>query len=133
MKLDLHVRKATPGAVVMCDFGQIPLHVFWRKMLAMFEGRIYQVTGSSKKLLHKLSSQAPLDVNKCLVGWMPTTSKGLLSEGTFSFLNALTTLRDTWFSEVCQSSSTKVQSYLDNMHLDCDKMAPCLHARPPPA
>ena len=84
------------------------------------------VGGLSTSVLSRLRSVM-------IPGWLNAHNlKGLLTEGVFSFSNAATTLWDTWFSEVCQSSS-KVQSYLDNMHFDSGKTAPDLHSRPSPA
>ena len=34
--------------------------------------------------------------------------QGVIANGTFSVSNAMTTLRDKWFSQVCQSDLTKV-------------------------
>ena len=59
--------------------------------------------------------------------------QGLLSDGTFSFSTALTSSRDTWVCQVYQSTSTKVQYFIDTMHFDSDKMATYLQARPSPA
>ena len=59
--------------------------------------------------------------------------QGLIANGTFSVQNAMTTLRDRWFNQVCQSDLTKVKCFLDNMFFDSDQMAECLSARPSPA
>ena len=58
--------------------------------------------------------------------------QGLIANGTFSVSNAMTTLRDKWFNQVCQSDLTKVKYFMDNMFFDSDQMAEYLSARPSP-
>ncbi len=134
MKRALHVRKSTPNEVVMCELGQIPLHLFWRKLLLRFVGRLVDLPGH--RLVKKAFQQAQQSCTpwfQKMSNWLHNHSfQGLLSDGTFSFSNARTTLRDTWFSRVCQSASTKVQCFIDSMHFDSDKMAPYLLARRSP-
>ena len=50
--------------------------------------------------------------------------------GHFPILKAVPTLLDTWLSEVCQSSFTKLQCHVDNIHFDSDKSTSSLHTRP---
>ncbi|KAA6424585.1 MAG: hypothetical protein FRX49_05794 [Trebouxia sp. A1-2] len=59
--------------------------------------------------------------------------KGLLANGTFSVSHAMTTLRDKWFTKICQSDNTKVKCFIDNMFFDSDHMVPYLLSRPYPA
>ena len=33
MKHTLHVRRSTPSDIVLCELGQVPLHLFWYKAL----------------------------------------------------------------------------------------------------
>ena len=122
--------KSTPNAVVMCGLGQVPLHVFWHNMLLKFVGQLVDLLG--ERLAKKAFAQAQQICTpwfRQMSGWLDAHNfQGLVSEGTFPFSNAVTTLRDTWFSEVCQSSSTKAQDYLDNMRFDSDEMAPYWHS-----
>ena len=135
MKRALHVRKSTPNDAIMCELGQTPLHLVWRKLLLRFVGRLVDLPGH--RLVKKAFEQAQQSCTpwfQKMSNWLHDHSfQGLLSNGAFSFSNARDTLRDTWFSQVCQSASTKVQCFIDNMHFDSDKMAPYLLARPSPA
>ena len=55
-----------------------------------------------------------------------------IANGTFSISNAMTTLRDKWFNQVCQLDRTKINCFIDNMFFDSGQMAE-LSARPSPA
>ena len=129
MKRTLHIRKSTPSAVVMCDLGTF-FSIKCFSSLTNFVGRLVDLLGDS--LAQKAFAQAQQSSTpwfRQMSGWLDVHNlKGLLSEGTSSFPNVVTTLRNGWFSEFCQSSSTKVEGYLDNMRFDSDEMAPYLHA-----
>ena len=58
--------------------------------------------------------------------------QGLEANGTFSISNAMTTLRDKRFDQICQLdlSNLKVKCFIDNMFCDSDQMAKYLSARP---
>ena len=56
MKRTLHVRKSTPSAVVMCELGQVPWHVFWHEMLLKYVGRLVDLPG--ERLVKKAFAQA---------------------------------------------------------------------------
>ena len=40
MKRTLHVGKSTPSDIILCELGQVPLHLFWHKMLLQYVGRL---------------------------------------------------------------------------------------------
>ena len=56
MKRALHVRKSTPNDAVMCELGQTPLHLFWRKLLLRFVGWLLDLPGH--RLVKKAFEQA---------------------------------------------------------------------------
>lgn len=58
---------------------------------------------------------------------------GLLAHGAFTLPNAITILRNKWFSNICQLDDTKVEWFTDNMTFDLDQMASHLLSRPSPA
>ena len=35
-----HVRRSTPSYIILCELGQVPLHLFWYKMLLHYVGRL---------------------------------------------------------------------------------------------
>ena len=135
LKRTLHVRKSPPTEAVMCELDQMPLHLFWRKLLLRFVVRVVDLPGSrlvKKAFMQAQQSCTPWFQN--MSSWLHDNGfQGLLSDGTFSFSTALTSLRDTWVSQVYQSTSTKVQYFIDTMHFDSDNMATYLQARPSPA
>ena len=102
LKRTSHVRKSTPTEAVMCELGQMPLHLFWRKLLLRFVGRVVDLPGN--RLVKKAFMQAQQSCTpwfQKMSSWLHENSfQGLLSDGTFSFSTALTSLRDTWVSQV---------------------------------
>ena len=135
MKRTLHVRTSTPNDVVLCELGQSPLQLFWRKMLLQYIARLSDLPG--ERLVKKAFTHAQ-DVK---TPWFQGVSKwlvdnhfdGLLRSGTFSVSDAVSTLRQQWLTTVCQSTSSKTQFYIDSMYFDSDQIAPYLNARPSPA
>ena len=59
-----------------------------------------------------LSNNRPLGFRSWLSDY---DFQGLIANGAFSLQNAVTTLRDKWFNQVCQSDLTKVKCFLIQM------------------
>ena len=131
----LHVRRSTPNDIILCELGQVPLHLFWYKMLLQYVGRLVDLPND------RLVKQAFTHAQQQKTTWFQKLSswlsdygfQGLIANGTFSVSNAMTTLRDKWFNQVCQLDCTKVKCFIDNMFFDSDQMAEYLSARPSPA
>lgn len=94
----------------LCELGQVPLHLFWYKMLLQQVGRLVALPddGLDKQAFTHAQQQKTTWFHK-LSSWLSDYDlQGLIANGTFSVSNAMTTLRDKWFSQVCQSDPTKV-------------------------
>ena len=135
MKRSLHVRKSVPDDMVLCELGQVPLRLFWQKMLLNYVARLVDLPSDrlvKKAFTHASSVRTPWFQQ--MFAWLHGNQfQGLLAEGTFSVPSAVDTLRDNWLSSVCQSPATKVSFYVDNMFFDSDQMAPYLSVLPPTA
>ena len=57
--------------------------------------------------------------------------QGILAEGTCSVSSAIDTSRSHWLASVCQSPTTKVSFYVDNIFFESDQMARYLVLLPP--
>ena len=135
MKCTLHVRRSTPSGVVLCELGQVPLPLFWCKMLLQYVGRLVDLPNDQlvKQALTHAQQQKTSWFQK-LFGWLSDYDfHSLIATGTFSVSNAMTTLRDKGFNQVCQLDLTKVKFSIDMMFFDSDQMAKYLSARPSPA
>ena len=119
----------------LCELGKVPLHLFWYKMLLQYVGRLFDLPND------RLVKQAFTHAQQQKTTWFQKLSswlsdygfQGLIANGTFSVSNAMTTLRDKWFNQVCQSDFTKVKCFIDNLFFDSDQMAEYLSTRPSPA
>ena len=116
LKRTLHVRKSTPTEAVMCELGQMPLHLhlFRHKLLLRFVGQVADLPGNrvvKKAFMQAQQSCTPW--SQKMSSWLHDNGlQGLLSDSTFSFSTALTSLRDTWVRQVFQSTSTQLQYLL---------------------
>ena len=83
----------------------VPLYILWYKMLLQYVGRLVDLPND------RLVKQAFTHAQQQKTTWFQKLSswlsdygfQGLIANGTFSVSNAMTTLRDKWFNQVCQS------------------------------
>ncbi len=136
MKRTLHVRKSVPDGIVLCELGRVPLQLHWQKRILKY------VSGLSKLPSDRLVKKAFIHAPSLNTPWWQRLSpllnqhdfEGVLAEGAFSISNAEQCIRDKWYSSLCQSSATKVSSFIDNMFFDSNVMAPYLcSTRPNPS
>ena len=135
MKRSLHVRRSTPDDIVLCELGQVPLNLFWQKMILNYVARLVELPND--RLVKKAFTHANAVKTRwfqLVFSWLHNHNfQSILAEGTFSVSSAVDILRDNWLSSVCQSSTRKVSFYVDNMFFDSDHMASYLGALPPSA
>ena len=106
----------------------VPLQLFWQKLILKHVARLTDLPGD--RLVKKAFAHSSLHqtlwwqklVSYELVSYHAWLAQhrfeGLLAEGAFSASNAVMTLRDDWFSSVCQSPATKTSCYIDNMFFE---------------
>ena len=98
--------------IAACELG--PLHLFWHKVLLQFVGRL--VAFPNVRLVKQAFTHAQQQNTtwfQKLSGWVSDDDfPGLLAHGPFSVQNAITPLRDKWFSNIyiCQIDDTKVNT-----------------------
>ena len=73
LKRTLYVRKLTPTEAVMCELGQMPLHLFWRKLLLRFVGRVVDLPGS------RLVKKAFMQAQQSCTPWFQKISAGYMT------------------------------------------------------
>ena len=70
MKSTLYVRKSTPSDIILCELGQVPLHLFWHKMLLQYVGRLVELPNDRlvQQAFTHAQQQRPLGFRSCLAG-----------------------------------------------------------------
>ena len=102
---------------VFCEPGQVPSHLFWYKMRLQCVGRLVDLPDDRlvKQAFTHAQQQNTTWLQK-LSSWLSDKKfQGLIANGTFAISNAMTTLLDKWFNQVCQLDLTKVECFIDNI------------------
>ena len=73
MKRTLHVCRSTPSDIVLCELGQVPLHLFCYKMLLQYVGRLVDLPDDRLVKQAFTHAQQQKTFRSCLAGYLITS------------------------------------------------------------